>query len=513
MADTSQISPFVFGCGGGLVLNKDSFSYQPGECKVLKNFEPDVKGGYKKVLGTTKFNSNIVPQVSASSERVVMSAIFNGLVLGARGGSIHRAASGSGSWTSTITSLGTPSSNYTFRKFNFDGTDKIVIATGTSYPQILNTSYSTTVVNASGSSTSFSMVETFKSHIFFAGASGAEQQISFMGPAQTNDFTADNGGGTIKVDTKIKGLKVFRDALFIFGEDMIFKLTGTTVSDFAIVPVTRKIGCVDGGSIQELGGDIIYLAPDGLRTIAGTERIGDVELGTISKQIQQRIDDVGTDNLSSLVIRKKSQYRLFYPVTAGAESGAKGILAVIKVNPNTGQLGYEYGDIEGLKVSSTDSDFISGTETVVGGGYDGYIFKQESGNEWTRTSTTYAIKSRYRSPDLTMGDPGIRKSMQRVIVNYTNEGAVDADLHVRYNFDDSATPQPGAYSITTGNTPALYATGVYNTSVYGQSGIPLVRQHVEGSGFAVALKVTDDSTNPPISLKGFELEFVPGGRR
>jgi len=51
VADTSQISPFVFGCGGGLVLNKDSFSYQPGETKVLQNFEPDVKGGYKKILG------------------------------------------------------------------------------------------------------------------------------------------------------------------------------------------------------------------------------------------------------------------------------------------------------------------------------------------------------------------------------------------------------------------------------------------------------------------------------
>ena len=38
MADTSQISPFVFGLGGGLVLNKDSFSYQPGETKVLKRW-------------------------------------------------------------------------------------------------------------------------------------------------------------------------------------------------------------------------------------------------------------------------------------------------------------------------------------------------------------------------------------------------------------------------------------------------------------------------------------------
>ena len=195
MADTSQISPFVFGLAGGLILNKDTFSYQPGECKVLRNFEPDIKGGYKKVLGTALYNSNIVPQVSNSSERVVMSAIFNDVVLAARGGTIYRAAA-TGSWTSVVTSLGTPTTNYDFRKFNFDGTDKIVIVTGTSQPQIIDSSYSTTAVSGTGTSTSFSTVEIFKNHIFFSGATGATQQISFMGPFETNDFTSGAGGGS-----------------------------------------------------------------------------------------------------------------------------------------------------------------------------------------------------------------------------------------------------------------------------------------------------------------------------
>ena len=35
---------------------------------------------------------------------------------------------------------------------------------------------------------------------------------------------------------------------------------------------------------------------------------------------------------------------------------------------------------------------------------------------------------RYRSPDLTFNDPGIRKHMQRVILNYKPEAAIDADL-------------------------------------------------------------------------------------
>jgi hypothetical protein len=513
MADRMQ--PLVVSLGGGLTLDKDVFSMFPGEALELKNFEPDITGGYKKILGTTKFNTNIVPQVSASSERVVLSTIFNDVVLAGRGGSVHRAASGSGSWTSLITGLGTPTQNYEFKKFNFDGTDKIVICSATSTPRIVDTSYSVTNVNATGSA-NFKFVEIFKNHIFFSGDSNNSQSIKFMAPFATNDFTAANGAGEIKVDSPVVGLKIFRDSLFIFCNDEIFKLVGNSIADFALQPVTRKIGCLDGGSIQEFGGDVIFLGPDGLRTIAGTDKIGDVELGTISKQVQEITDDITTHNINSLVIRDKSQYRLFYPVSDNqSEASAKGLIAVIKANPNTKQLGFEYSEIVGLKVSSCDSDFISGSETVISGGYDGYVYLQESGNVFTRASGTATINSFYRTPDMTMGDPGIRKSMQRVIWNYKNDGNVDANFKLRYDFDSPNIPQPDPYTLSTGAGIAIYglASSTYGTAVYGSSGANLVRQPVEGSGFTVAMRVEESSTNLPISFKGYELEFIPGARR
>ena len=509
------MQPLVVSLGGGLTLDKDVFSMFPGEALELKNFEPDITGGYKKILGTTKFNTNIVPQVSASSERVVLSTIFNGVVLAGRGGSIHYAASGSGSWTSLITGLGTPTQNYEFKKFNFDGTDKIVICSATSTPRIVDTSYSVTNVNATGSA-NFKFVEIFKNHIFFSGDSNNSQSIKFMAPFATNDFTAANGAGEIRVDSPVVGLKIFRDSLFIFCNDEIFKLVGNSVADFALQPVTRKIGCLDGGSIQEFGGDVIFLGPDGLRTIAGTDKIGDVELGTISKQVQEITDDITTHNINSLVIRDKSQYRLFYPVSDNqSEASAKGLISVIKVNPNTKQLGFEYSEIVGLKVSSCDSDFISGSETVISGGYDGYVYLQESGNVFTRASGTAIINSFYRTPDMTMGDPGIRKSMQRVIWNYKNDGNVDANFKLRYDFDSPNIPQPDPYTLSTGAGIAIYglASSTYGTAVYGSSGANLVRQPVEGSGFTVAMRVEESSTNLPISFKGYELEFIPGARR
>ena len=195
------------------------------------------------------------------------------------------------------------------------------------------------------------------------------------------------------------------------------------------------------------------------------------------------------------------------------EGSQKGLIAVIKQNPNTQQMGFEYADIKGLKVSCCDSNYISNVETTVHGGYDGYIYKQDSGNVWTRASTTANMDSTYRSPDLTMGDPGVRKNMQRVNLNWKPEGAISANLYIKYNYDDIETPQPDLITLQTSGSGAIYGTGLFGSAGYGQGDLPITRQTIEGSGFAVALKLTDTSSNIPWAIKGFEFEFTPGGRR
>jgi len=511
MADTSGISPYTASCGGGLILNKDVYNMQPGEALQLTNFEPSVEGGYRRLNGTELYNSNIVTQVSASTERVQMTAIFNNIIVAARGGTVYTGTT-SGSWTSRATSKGT-TYTYDFDKYNYNGTNKIIIATGESAAFTLDTSYSEDIINATGGGTAPTnpkFVKSFANHMFYGGMSNSTHSVIFSGPFTEDDF--DTSAGEIKVGDVVTGLKVFRDELFIFCQRRIYKVTGTSSSNFALAEVAKNVGTIAHHSIQEVSGDLLFLSADGIRTVAGTERIGDVELGTVSKQIQDRINDITYTNVTSLVIRDKSQYRLFYP-TDGAEDSSKGIIAVIKVNPNTGQLGYEYADIKGLKVSCCDSDYIDNIETVVSGGYDGYVYKQESGNVWTRASTTDALDSTYRSPDMTMGDPGIRKSMERVNLNWKPEGEVSASLYLQYNYNDRETPQPSLISLSSSGSGAYFGTGKFGAAVYGQGDLPITRNSVEGSGFAVAVKITDTSTNQPWAIRGFQLEFVPGGRR
>ncbi|MDC1200804.1 hypothetical protein N8012_02905 [Pelagibacteraceae bacterium] len=504
MPDNSQTNPAAFNCEGGLVLNKSTFLMQPGEALELRNFEPDIQGGYRRINGFSKYVSAIVPQTSSSSEKVLMVASFADVVLAARGTSIYSATPGGSSWTSRDSGR-TSASKYNFERFNFDGTDKIVVVDGVNAPTVFNSSLAATDVSES-SVAGAKFVVSFKDHMFYAGKSTTKQEVVFSQPFDEDAFSGGSGAGSFKVDDTIVGLKVFREDLFVFCETRIFKLSGTSSSNFAVVPVTRNIGCVNGDTIQEFAGDLIFLGPDGLRTIAGTARIGDVELGTISSNVQSIFNDnlSSASEFDSVVIPEKTQYRIFFTKSTVAENQTKGVICVLK-----GQQ-FEFSEIRGIRPACTDSFVDEGNVIVLHGAYSGgYIYRQESGN----TFDGEIILGRYRSPDLTFDDPGIRKHMQRVILNYKPEAAIDADLLLRYDYEDPDSARPAAYPLDSSDVVAIYGTSTYGVPIYAGASQPLVRQSVEGSGFAVALRVEDDGQTAPYSLKGFQLEYQLGARR
>jgi hypothetical protein len=598
MPDLSEVTALPFNCEGGLVLNKSTFMMQPGEALELRNFEPAITGGYRRINGYSKYVSAVVPFTSSDTERVLMVATFGSSVLAARGTSIYSATPGGSSWTSRDSGR-TSAGKYNFERFNFDGSDKIIVVDGANAPTIFNSSLVATDVPSTNASTGESTilvapiaadasmtgsgtitvsstagftdpssgtkslligteiftytglsattftsvtravnssavahtegaiiadlfppavtgakhVAAFKNHMFYSGMASTPQEVIFSAPFDEDNLSVAIGAGSFKVDDTITGIKVFRENLFIFCATRIFKVSGSSSANFTVADVTRNIGCINGDTIQEFAGDLIFLGPDGLRTIAGTARIGDVELGTISSAVQSIFNEniSSASEFDSIVIPDKTQYRIFFTKSTTAEPSSKGIICVLK-----GQK-FEFAEIQGMRVASTDSFVLQGDVIALHGAYaSGYVYRQESGDTFDGTS----ILGSYRSPDLTFNDPGIRKHMQRVILNYKPESTLDADLFIRYDYDDVNAARPPAYALDEahtgiatiyGNTGTVYGA---STTIY-DSGVsePLVRQAVEGSGFAVALKVLDGGTTAPYSLKGFQLEYQLGARR
>ena len=417
----------------------------------------------------------------------------------------------SANWTEIDTGR-TNASKYRFERFNFDGNEKIVFVDGVNAPVVFNLALSATDVSTSAVVGS-KFVVSYKSHMFYAGKSTTPELLNFSEGFNEDGFSASGSlpAGSIRVDDTITGIKVFRDSLFIFCENRIFKLTGNTSSDFAIVPVTRNIGCINGDTIQEFGGDLVFLGPDGLRTVAATANIGDTELGTISRNVQSIFDANIKDSalFESVVVQDKTQYRIFFTKENQAVNTTRGIICVMR------QDGYEFSEIRGIKPSCADTLVQAGNVIVLHGDFSGFIHRQEKGNTFDGTP----MLGKYRSTDLSFGDTGIRKHMQRVIINYKPESAIDADLLVRYDNENADSPRPAAYPLDSTVVAAQFGSAIFSTAgsavrfVFGGASQPLVRQPVEGSGFSIVLRVNDGGESAPYSLKGFQLEYQLGARR
>ena len=321
--------------------------------------------------------------------------------------------------------------------------------------------------------------------------------------------------GTIDTGDVIVGIKVFRNSLVIFCKNSIFELTNLDSTPI-LKSVTKNIGCVDGNTIQEIGGDLIFLAPDGLRTISGTARIGDVELSSISRKIlpviNNLLDNIASFTISSMVIRERSQYRLFYFQSGQAASSQKGIIGTFKFDAN-GVPAFEWSETLGMEIKRCTSDLdVNNKEVQFGSNETGYVYQLDTGNNFDGSN----ISAQFQTPDMDYGDNGLRKSLYAVKANIEPEGTNNnLKLLIRYDFESTEVPQPGSFNVGNLSSAAVFgaSTSIFGQSIFGAVVLPSKRMIVTGSGFSNNFKFFTDDTDASYSVKGLFVSFIAGGRR
>ena len=245
-------STFPIEFRGGLISNLSPLQHGAnavGSATILQNFEPNKEGGYSKVKGYEKFSDT---EVTGSGPILALKVISSGRMVVARkdASNYTQYYVGTGTtWTSMATSAGTNGGKASHAEYNLDGDDKVVFVDGTNYPAIYNTSGNTMTFMTAADSTDVSAAEhvaIFKNTAFYAKGNS----IFFTAPFSVDDFSAANGAGSINVGQDVTGLTVFRDPLIIFTNSSIKLLTGNTTSDFQVSPITDRIGCVNGDTIQ-----------------------------------------------------------------------------------------------------------------------------------------------------------------------------------------------------------------------------------------------------------------------
>ena len=538
--------PYGVSCKGGLNTNLNQFEMlaQPGLATKLRNFEVDPDGGYRRINGYSQFGDGTRP--NTDNDIFGLEVYADGLIA-CSGTNIYFSQDGDSWLQINKASVDAGGDNYstftgrsTLARTSQDLASFAIYEGITDYGEVIITDEGSGVKpmyfkmtgtgSALSSRTYFSKEITVSGtvypkfcvihdkHLVVAGAATAPNTIYYSNTIADSDDVTDftgTGAGSIVLDDQVVGIKSFRDDLIIFCSNSIYKLQNiNNASTIAVVPITKNVGCLDGRSIQEIAGDLIFLSPDGIRTIAGTARIGDVELGSVSRQIQSIVSDIAsainTYRIDSAVLRKKSQYRLFYSGSGASHTTSRGIIGTLTPN------GFEWSETLGIQAhaiaSSFDKDRI---EKTYHGDKDGYIYVHDDGDYFTPAGSAANIVAEYTTPNLDFGDLGTRKTLQYVRMSLSPEGAVQPSLRVRFDYEDRNVPQPLDYELDSVSLPAIFgnSSSTFNSVVFGSQNDPMVRQAVQGSGHTSSFKIFSDDQKAPYAINGFYIDYVPSGRR
>ena len=513
MAD--KLSTFVSVCAGGLVTNVDPLtqaSQLAGSAVRMINYEPALSGGYRRISGYQN-SYGTVPGTGAVLGVHVNGNINDGIFACRKPSSgnnyLHRWNSSTEAWV-TITTGGSPDmtnvERVRFIDYNWSGevtllTDGINPAAtydGSSYAQI-------THANAPNNP---AYAEEFASHIFLTGDSSEPYNLYFSAPLNATDFSPANGSGVINVGFTVTAIKSFRNQLYIFGAHDIKRLTGNSIANFVLEDVTSNLGCLAPDSVVEFGGDLLFLGPDGIRPISGTDKIGDVELAPVSKEIQSIFDNYYLSeqiiDISIIVIQKKSQFRFFFK-----NDSSLSLIGAIRKSQNKQSI-FEYSQLIGIEANCVASGYVGQFEYVIHGDGAGKVYRQENGTSFDGAE----IFSLYQTPYYYMEDPEIRKIVYKINTYLKSEGNTEVFVGVSYDYDDINTLNPTTYNFSTEGAAAVFGTAIYGSGdIYDGNPSPKALNNISGSGNSVSISYVTNNTNASHTIQAISLTYALADRR
>ena len=533
----ARSQPFTVACAGGLVTSSNSIDLlrTPGVATTLQNFEVSIEGGYRRINGYEKLGAGDAVQPTGGAVTILGTQPYaDGVIVCASTNiyftqdgitwlQINKLSASGGDNYSTFTGKSvaarTGQGQIQFAMFEAAGQDygTIIIADGVNEPfsfrmegtgaALSSRTYFTEEITVTGTK-GVQFITSHDHHLIAAGVEDNENTVYYSVNLDPTSFSG-SGAGAVTISDKIVGIKGFRTDLFIFCENSIHKLINiNNSSTVAVIPVAESVGCLSGYSIQEIGGDLIFLAPDGLRTVAGTSRIGDVELGTVSKSIQPIITELAQNvndyTISSVVLREKSQYRLFYSNESLTNASQRGIIGTLSPN------GFEWSETVGIEVTAIGSGFnTNGIEKYYHGDTDGYLYIHNSGDDFNGS----AIDARYQTPDYDYGDFGTLKTLHYVKLSIGPENEIQPSVRVRFDYDSTDTPQPEDYLLDSVPAPSIFGSAIFGTAKFGAAEQPLVRLALQGSGYSNSFRILTNDTNAPYTINGLYIDYIPSGRR
>jgi len=367
-------------------------------------------------------------------------------------------------------------------------------------------------------------------HLFVANSATKKSTVEWSvvspdgGLGGTATPWTGSGSGSINVEEywpngsdNITALAIFNGSLIIFGKASILIYTipkGEGVTDagpehMTLSDTMNNIGCIEGGSVQATGTDLLFLDASGVRSLNRSIQFKSLPLGDMSANVRDElISDTrnATAPIKAEFSQEEAMYLLIVPMVSGSQDST-----VTYVFDTRRPL-----QNETLRVTKWVGGGLRCARRTKGGkllfGRQGGLYEYTGGHDTSLLSGEDAIsgvRMRYETHPQDFESPSKFKFPKQVDIIAI--GGATFGLEVSWYFDFSTNAN--TKNITnTGAVGAQWGSGTWGSGLYGQSGGNIMTDYVNmwGQGKNITLALSGTISETPLSIQELNLQALLG---
>jgi len=285
-----------------------------------------------------------------------------------------------------------------------------------------------------------------------------------------------------------------------FTRNDTYILYGSSSADWALKRFHGGTGAIPF-TIQKMG-QTFFLDDRGLTSLYTVYNFGDFQSTVASDKIEALMQKQKSKAQTSIRVRAKNQYRLFFSDTTG-------ITLTFINKKNLGIMPFTLSHQINCSCSAEDTN---GFEVLYGGFTDGYVRRIDSGTSFDGETVASFIRTAYYHYDT----PDVTKRFREVTLEMNADTSTTLTMYPTFDFGGTYSPRtvPVSNSYSIDVTADQWTEADISNSSTGVTAVASERVRINGLGANMGLIIKNSSIyDKPITLQGSVVEYTPRGLR
>lgn len=306
-----------------------------------------------------------------------------------------------------------------------------------------------------------------KNHLFLMFPGGSVQSCSTGTPYEWSVVT---GASEIGVGDEGTGFMSMPNGLVVFSRNSTNILYGSGNESWYMEPHADEVGAIEW-TPQKIGPGV-YLDDRGLTSLSATNQYGDFKSNILSKYIDPWLKTKLGEVQSSIRIKEKNQYRLFF-------SDNRCLTLTIDGNK---VIGFTRQLYDKLPVCTCSAENSSGQEELFFGSTDGYVYQLDKGTSFNGNAIVAVTKLHFNH----LKTPSNVKRVRRIILEL--DAPLNTYLSTNVEFDYGEEGNQAEY-FELDSTGGVWDVDEWGEFVWDGKSVASAPLDVDGSGKNFSLTI------------------------